>query len=190
MQGMDRQPIFEPHVHIKSDCRSGQSVNKSHDDYKISWMSIGDGLVDTNTHDLSRKPRHAMLINRHNVQFKVDTGSPIALIGENIWKNIGSHRRARSRIKVYAYGSNTIALRASVQCKSNVVRQCYHSPRCCKQRCFVAWPELDSSFPIRQQRTIVYAKVVSRCAHSWCAWDCTKMNAELQPRITVCLPSS
>ena len=66
-------------------------------------------------------------------------------------------------------GSNNIALRVSVHWKSNVVRQCYHSPRCCKQRCFVAWPELDSSFPIRQQRTILYAKCVSRCAHSWCA---------------------
>ena len=79
-------------------------------------------------------------------------------------------------------GSNNIALWVSVQWKSNVVRQCYHSPRCCKQRCFVAWPELDSSFPIRHQRTILYAKGVSRCAHSGCAWDCTKMNAQLHPR--------
>ena len=104
VQGMARQPIFEPHVHIKSVCRSGQSVNKSHNDYKVYHMDVGDDLVDTNTHDLSRKPRHALLINRHNVEFKVDTGSPIALIGETLWKNIGSHRRARSRIKVYAYG--------------------------------------------------------------------------------------
>ena len=34
------------------------------------------------------------------------------------------------------------------------------APRCCKQRCFVAWPELDSSVPIRHQRTTLYAKGV------------------------------
>ena len=47
-------------------------------------------------------------------------------------------------------------------------------PRCRKQRCFVAWPELDSSVPIRHQRTTLYATGVSgatfrRCAHSGCA---------------------
>ena len=76
-------------------------------------------------HDLSRKPRHALLINGHDVDFEVDTGSPFALIGENVWKNIGSPRLARSRIKLSAYGHRQISVTGEctvdVTCGSTVL---------------------------------------------------------------------
>ena len=66
-----------------------------------------------------------MLINGHNVGFEVDTGSPIALIGENVWKNIGSPRLARSRIKLSAYGQRQISVTGEctvdVKCDSTVL---------------------------------------------------------------------
>ena len=80
--------------------------------------------LSKHTPDLSRKPRHAMLINGHNIEFEVDTGSPIALIGENVWKNIGSPRLARSRIKLSAYGQRQISVTGectvAVKCGSTV----------------------------------------------------------------------
>ena len=109
--------------HIKSVCRSEQSGNKSHNDYKTSSMSVM--TLSKHTPDLSRKPRHALLINGHNVEFEVDTGSPIALIGENVWKNIGSPRLARSRIKLSAYGQRQISVTGEctvdVKCGSTVL---------------------------------------------------------------------
>ena len=109
--------------HIKSVCRSEQSGNKSHNDYKTSSMSVM--TLSKHTHDLSRKHRHALLINGHNVDFEVDTGSPIALIGENVWKNIGSPRLARSRIKLSAYGQRQISVTGEctvdVKCGSTVL---------------------------------------------------------------------
>ena len=81
--------------------------------------------LSKHTPDLSRKPRHALLINGHKVEFEVDTGSPIALIGENVWKNIGSPRLARSRIKLSAYGQQQISVTGEctvdVKCGSTVL---------------------------------------------------------------------
>ena len=74
--------------------------------------------LSKHTHDLSRKPRHALLINGHDVDFEVDTGSPFALIGENVWKNIGSPRIARSRIKLSAYGQRQISVTG--ECTVNI----------------------------------------------------------------------
>ena len=102
--------------HIKSVCRSEQSGNKSHNDYKTSSMSVM--TLSKYTHDLRRKPRHALLINGHDVDFEVGTGSPFALIGENVWKNIGSPRIARSRIKLSAYGQRQISVTG--ECTVNV----------------------------------------------------------------------
>ena len=110
--------------HIKSVCRSEQSGNKSRNDYKTSSMSVM--TLSKHTHDLSRKPRHALLINGHDVDFEVDTGSPFALIGENVWKNIGSPRLARSRIKLSAYGHRQISVTGEctvdVTCGSTVTK--------------------------------------------------------------------
>ena len=109
--------------HIKSVCRSEQSGNKSRNDYNTSSMSVM--TLSKHTHDLSRKPRHALLINGHDVDFEVDTGSPFALIGENVWKNIGSPRLARSRIKLSAYGQRQISVTGEctvdVTCGSTVL---------------------------------------------------------------------
>ena len=53
------------------------------------------------------------------------TGSPIELIGENVWKNIGSPRLARSRIKRSAYGQRQISVTGEctvhVKCGSTVL---------------------------------------------------------------------
>ena len=109
--------------HIKSVCRSEQSGNKSRNDYKTSSMSVM--TLSKHTHDLSRKPRHALLINGHDVDFEVDTESPFALIGENVWKNIGSRWLARSRIKLSAYGQRQISVTGEctvdVTCGSTVL---------------------------------------------------------------------
>ena len=42
-------------------------------------------------------------------------------------------------------------------------------PRCRKQRCFLAWPELDSSIPSIHQLTTLYAKDVSGATFRRCA---------------------
>ena len=55
----------------------------------------------------------------------MDTGSPIALIGEHVWKNIGSPRLDRSRIKRSAYGQPQISITGEcsvdVKCGSTVL---------------------------------------------------------------------
>ena len=116
--------------HIKSVCRSEQSGSKSHNDYKTASMLVM--TLHTHTHtrtharDLRRKSRQALLINGHNVEFEVDTGSPIALTGETGWKKIGSPRLARSYIRRCAYGQRQISVMGEctvdVKCGSTVLQ--------------------------------------------------------------------
>ena len=82
--------------------------------------------LSTHTHDLRRKPRQALLINGYNVEFEVDTGSPIALTGETGWKKIGSPRLARSYIRLCAYNQRQISVMGKctvdVKCGSTVLQ--------------------------------------------------------------------
>ena len=84
-------------------------------------LDVGDYLVDT--HDPSRKPRHAMLINGHNVEFEVDTvlekmfGRPLVLL-DSLDHLSNSPPTANEKS----------AFRVSVLWTSNVVRQYYHPP--------------------------------------------------------------
>ena len=56
----------------------------------------------------------------------MDTGSPIALTGETGWKKIGSHRLARSYIRLCAYGQRQISVMGEctvdVKCGSTVLQ--------------------------------------------------------------------
>ena len=82
--------------------------------------------LSTHTHDLRRKPRQALLIKGHNVEFEVDTGSPIALTGETGWKKISSPRLARSYIRLCAYDQRQISVMGEctvdVKCGSTVLQ--------------------------------------------------------------------
>ena len=80
----------------------------------------------THTHTSEYEASTSIVVQR--AQHDVDTGSPTALVGENVWTNIGSHRLARSRINSPPTTSDKSPLRASVLWTSNVDRQCYHTP--------------------------------------------------------------